>query len=170
MRTATSSTLHGSHRPCWKRGDWAAKISATIVLFLTSASLLLAVDPAIGKWVARDYPDMTLNIEPFGKDGIKLTYRLKLDAKTQIVMTVESPLNGADVPLIVDGKPSGQTMGIKKVDSHHSVTVLKFNGKQFGTSRAELSADGKTLTEENDVAEVMPNFPKGKTINIWDRR
>ncbi len=34
-------------------------------------------------------------------------------------------------------------MAIKRVDGHHATNILKLNGKQFATSVATLSADGK---------------------------
>jgi len=48
---------------------------------------------------------------------------------TEMVMTVTPPFDGSDAPMLVNGKPSGQTMGIKWVDAHHTITVLKMNGK-----------------------------------------
>ena len=43
-------------------------------------------------------------------------------------------------------------MAIKRVDATHTVTVLKMNGKPFGTSKATISADGRTLTVENEYS------------------
>jgi hypothetical protein len=74
-------------------------------------------------------------------------------------MVVESPFNGTDVPVLVGGKPSGETMAIKTVDDHHWTTVLKFNGQQFGISRLELSLDGKTLTVENNITSAAAGQP-----------
>ena len=73
-----------------------------------------------------------------------------------IVSTVLTPLDGKDVPLLVNGKPSGQTMGIKRIDSRHTVTVLRFQGKETGISKAEISPDGKVLKIETDYATSNP--------------
>ena len=71
---------------------------------------------------------------------------------------------------MVNGKPSGQTMGIKRIDSRHTVRVLKFQGKETGISKSEISPDGKVLTVENDYATSNPNGLVGKQIQYWDRQ
>jgi hypothetical protein len=93
--------------------------------------------------------------------GWKFTYKVVgPDAAGTIVSTVLSPL---------DGKPSGQTMGIKRIDSRHTVTVLKFQGKEAGISKSEISPDGKVLKIENEYATSNPNGLVGKQIQYWDR-
>jgi hypothetical protein len=112
-----------------------------------------------------------MTVEPWGKDGLKLIYRLANQPGSPVMMTVESPMDGTDTPVVINGKPSGETMGIKRTDAHHSVTVLKMNGRQFGTSHATLSADFKTLTIENEVTVAQaPGMPLGKTTETWVRK
>jgi hypothetical protein len=138
---------------------------AAISLVLVSAPLLMAADPGIGTWVRRTDPagrEFSMTIEAWGNGGRKLTYRTKLRGAER-VMTIESPMDGTDVPAMVNGKPSAETMGIKRVDSHHTVTVIKVNGQQVGTSRSTLSADLNTLTVEGDGAS-------GKTTEILVRK
>jgi hypothetical protein len=67
----------------------------------------------------------------------------------------------------MNGKPTGETMAIKRVDAHHASTVLKMNGQQFGTSEATLSADGKTLTVRNDLTASGGGQQAGKHTEIW---
>jgi hypothetical protein len=43
-------------------------------------------------------------------------------------------------------------MGIKKMDSRHTVAVLRFQGKEAGILKGEISPDGKVLTVENEYA------------------
>ncbi len=64
-------------------------------------------------------------------------------------MTVNSPMDGTEAPALVGGKPSGETMAIKRVDAHRYSAVVKMNGKPFGTSNGTVSADGKTMTVES---------------------
>jgi hypothetical protein len=64
-------------------------------------------------------------------------------------MTVDSPMDGTEVPALVAGKPSGQTMAVKRIDERHYSAIVKMNGKPLTTSSATLSADGKTLTVES---------------------
>ena len=100
--------------------------------------------------------------------GSNVTYKVVgPDAPVSTVSTVLTPLDGKDVPLLVNGKPSGQTMGIKKVNNHHTVTILRFRGKETGISKAEISPDGKVLKIETDYAEWNPI---GKEIQYWDRQ
>ena len=61
-------------------------------------------------------------------------------------------------------------MGIKRIDSHHTVTVLKFQGKETAISKAEILPDGKVLKVENDYAASNPTGLIEKQIQHWDRR
>ena len=81
-----------------------------------------------------------------------------------------TPLDGKDVPVLIGGKPSGQTMGITKIDSRHTVNVIKFEGKEIGTSKSELSANGKVIKVETDYPDSNPGAPAGKQIQYWDRK
>jgi hypothetical protein len=86
------------------------------------------------------------------------------------VSTVLTPLDGKEVPFLVDGKPSGQTMGIRRIDSRPTVSVSKFKGKEMGISKAEISPDGKVLKVENDYAVSNPSGLVGKQIQYWDKQ
>ena len=70
---------------------------------------------------------------------------------------------GYAVPVVVDGKPTAETMIIKRVDGHHVTNILKMNGKQFASSVATLSADGKTLTVVTDNI----GGPIGKQTDVF---
>lgn len=61
---------------------------------------------------------------------------------------------------MVDGKPTGQTMGIRKIDNHHAVAIVKFHGKEMGISKSELSPDGKVLKVETDYKDSNPTGPE----------
>ena len=41
------------------------------------------------------------------------------------------------------------------------------NGTTFGTSKGTLSADGKTLTVENEVTSAVGGQPVGKQRETW---
>jgi hypothetical protein len=129
-----------------------------------------------GTWLLRsDTPGfkLTMTIEEVGPSW-KITYRIPAqdprgNAITN-VLTVQSPLDGKEVPVLVDGKPSGQTMQIRKLDSNHTFTVVKFQGKQAGVSKSELSADGKSITTENDFSSNDPKAPSGKQMQYWEKQ
>lgn len=44
------------------------------------------------------------------------------------------------------------------------------NGKVFATSKAELSADGRTIMVENDNTVASGGAPAGKRIEHWGKR
>ena len=72
--------------------------------------------------------------------------------------------------MLVDGKPSGETMAIRRIDERHASTIVKLNGAAFGTSKSELSADGRTLRVENTTSSDAPGQPAGTRIEYWDRQ
>ncbi len=76
-------------------------------------------------------------------------------------MTVESQLDGREAPMLLGGTLSGVTMAITRIDDHHAVTVMAWNGQPSRTSKATLSADGKTLTVENDFS-AGARYPAGE--------
>src|SRR4029079_12003174 len=85
-------------------------------------------------------------------------------------MSVASGLDGKDAPVLVNGKPSGETMAITLIDKLHSSTVVKMNGQPFGTSKGTFSADFKTLTVENESSAAVGGTPAGKTTEVWVRQ
>lgn len=128
---------------------------------------------AIGTWNKRgDHPLMLMIIEPDGS-ATKITYKvLTPDGKPmpQAVMTLVTQLDGNEVPVLVNGKPSGETMAIRRIDERHTSTIVKMNGAPFGTSKSELSADGRTLRVENTTSGDVPGQPAGTRIEYWDRQ
>jgi hypothetical protein len=137
---------------------------------LHSASSLRA-QISTGTWVRQSDTSaggtLMMTAEPCCNGGRRLSYRIK---GGDAIMTIESPMDGRDVPVLAAGKPSGETMGIKRVDDYHTVTVLKMNGKTVGTSRSTLSADGKTLTVENEMTSTVGGQTVGKQTETWVRR
>ena len=152
--------------------SWTLIVSAAAVLMAVEP-LAAAADSPVGNWAkASDLTnakgELILTIERWGKGGAKLVYRMK---GMQIVMSIETALDGSDAPFLVNGQPSGETMGITRIDGHHAASVLKINGKPFGTSKATFSDDFSKLTVENEVQSATSvGPPKGKTIEIWTRR
>jgi hypothetical protein len=90
---------------------------------LTAMSLHAQVP--LGTWVRKpvdSLSSMTMKVEICCGGGRRLTYHLVVGNTTKD-MIVESPFDGSEVPVMMDGKPSGETMSIKLVDSHHASTV-----------------------------------------------
>jgi hypothetical protein len=148
--------------------NWA--FVAASVLLAALALPALAADSAVGTYVkksAAGKPEMTLTIDEWGPGKAKLTYRIKA---ANLVLTIISNLDGKDADVLVNGKPSGETMAIKLLDKRRSTAVVKMNGKQFGTSRGTFSDDYKTLTVENDFSENAGANEAGHSTEIWIRR
>jgi len=113
-------------------------IGAVVCALAAATSVHAQVE--VGTWLRQSEEagsrPMTMTVERCCGTGRRLVYRIE---GVPTVMTVESPFDGSEAPVLVDGKPSGETMAIKRLDDHHTYTVLKMNGKEFGTSKASLS-------------------------------
>lgn len=133
----------------------------------------LEAQTSIGTWVRRGggnpgAPTVTMTIEACCGGGRRVTYRSHGPAGDQ-VMTIDSPMDGTPAPILVHGKPSGETMAIRRIDARHSETVVAMNGKPYGTSRATLSANNDTLTVEN-LTELAGSHGQGMKVEVWVRQ
>jgi hypothetical protein len=129
---------------------------------------------AVGTWVKRGTSTgaMTMLVENAGT-GLRLTYRIVAAAGTAtapIILTVTTGLDGKDAPVIINGKPSGETMAIRRIDATHTFALLKLQGSEFGRSTSEISPDGRILKVENDITAAAGGRSVGKQIEYWDRR
>ena len=124
----------------------------------------------VGTWVrtpTKATPGaMTMKIEVCCGGGRRLTYSI-VAGKQIMLMLVETKLDGSEAPVLVDGKPSGETMAITRVDANHASTIIRMNGKEFATSKATLSADGKTLSVVNDCTSTTGCMPVGISTETW---
>jgi hypothetical protein len=126
----------------------------------------------VGTWVRTDAAGkgITMTVAPCCNGGFRLTYQIPIaPGQPAMLMVVDSPMDGTEVPALVGGKPSGETMAIKRVDDHHYRGVLKMNGQPIGTSTGTLSADAKTLTVET-VSQTGPGAPAEKIIETWIKK
>jgi hypothetical protein len=121
-------------------------------------------------WVRTDAQGkgITMTVEACCNGGLRLIYQIPAVAnQPSMTLTVNSPMDGTDVPALVGGKPSGETMAIKRLDDHHYTAVVKMNGAAFGTSNGTVSADSKTLTVES-VSNA--GGKADKIIETWVRK
>jgi len=117
-------------------------------------------------WVRTDEKGkgITLTVEACCNGGLRLIWQIpSMAGQPASTMVVDSMMNGAEAPVLVDGKPSVETMAIKRVDDHHYIAIVKMNGKEFGTSNGTISADNKTMT-------VDSVYMAQKTIETWVRK
>lgn len=108
-------------------------------------------------------------VDPIGS-GYGITHHIVGSDVKQITMTLQTPLDGNETPFLIGGKPSGQTYAGKRIDSRNTSGVIRMNGKVFGRSKAELSADGRTSMAENDNTVASGGAPAGKRIEHRDKR
>jgi hypothetical protein len=111
---------------------------------------------------------ITMTVEACCNGGLRLTYQIPPIAnQPAMTMSVDSPMDGTEAPVLFGGKPSAETMAIKRVDDHHYSAVLNMSGKPFGASNGTVSADGKSMTVESvsqGGGQVM------KIIETWVRK
>jgi hypothetical protein len=122
-------------------------------------------------WVRTDGQGkgIILTIEACCNGGLRLIYHLpSVGGQPAATLTVDSPMNGAEAPALVAGKPSGETMAVKRLDDHHYSAVVKMGGMPFGTSNGTVSADGKTMTVESITQS--PSGQAKATTETWVRK
>jgi hypothetical protein len=154
--------------------DSARRLARGIALLgALGSARSLHTQVGVGTWVRQPtatMAELTMVVQACCNGGRRLIYRFVID-KRETALTVESRFDGSDAPVLMDGKPSGETMAITKVDEHHVSTIVKMNGRLFGTSKSTLSADGRTLTVLNDFsATVGGPQPVGKYTEVWLKR
>ena len=142
-------------------------IATLVVCVLGSASTAYA-QLEIGNWVRTDMPGMSMTITACCNGGRRLTYHIADPQGKPAELIVDTGLDGKDAPMLVAGKPSGQTMAITRVDAQHATSVQKMNGQVMSTSKATLSADGKTLTIEDQIVE--PGGKTGTIREVWVKK
>lgn len=124
----------------------------------------------VGTWVREattpSMLPMTMTVEACCDGGRRLIYTFDING-TETTLQVSSRFDGSEAEVLIGGKPSGETMAITRIDDHHTATVVKLNGKSFGTSRGTLSADGKVLTVDNDFSSSVGGQAVGKSTETW---
>jgi hypothetical protein len=139
------------------------------LLALTSESSLQA-QFSVGTWVqTAPMKGLTMTVEECCNGGRRLIFHIPLGQKMQ-TMTVESRFDGSDSPVLIDGKPNGETLALTRVDERRTTTVFKRNGKVFRTSTTAESADRRTLTVENEFIDTVDGRATGKMTETYLRK
>jgi len=109
-----------------------------------------------------------LRVEACCNGGLRFIWQIPpMGGVPAYTMTVDSLMNGAEVPALIGGKSSGQTTVIKRIDDHHYSAIVKMNGQLLGTSNGTVSADNKTMTVDS-VYGIGSQAQK--TIETWVRK
>jgi hypothetical protein len=152
----------------------AAKRLIGSVVFLSALGLASQAHAqlGVGTWVRTDAEGkgVTMTVASCCSGGFRLTYQIPAaPGQPAMQLVVDSPMDGTEVPALVGGKPSGETMAIKRVDDHHYRAIMKMRGQPLGTSTGTLSADAKTLTVET-VNQNRSAAPAEKIIETWIKK
>lgn len=151
----------------------AAKRLICGVAFLSAVGWASQVHAQLGvgsTWLRTDAQGkgITMRVEACCNGGLRLIYQIPpMGTQLATTLTVDSPMDGTEVPALIGGKPSGETMAIKRIDGHHYSAVVKLNGQPFGTHNSTVSADGKTMTVES---VTQGGGRVVKTIETWMRK
>ena len=148
------------------------KASAGVIAlsFALTSGRSLQAQFSVGTWVqTAPMTGMMMTVEGCCDGGRRLIFHVTLGQKEQI-MTVESRFDGSDAPVLVDGKPNGETMALKRVEEHLTTAVFKRNGKVFRTSTTAESADRRTLTVENKFIDTADGRETGKMTETYVRK
>ena len=98
--------------------------------------------------------------------GVALTWkRVSADGKESTVKTTFK-YDGKDYP--VTGSPDFDALNAKRVDANTIESTQKRMGKDIGTTKRTVSADGKTLTLDSKLTTA-----KGDAVNttyVYDRQ
>jgi hypothetical protein len=110
---------------------------------------------------------ITMTVEACCNGGLRLVYLIPpMGGQPAATMTVNSPMDGTEVPTLVGGKPTGQTMAIRRLDDHRYSAIVK-NGQMVATFNATVSPDNKTMTVEG-VSNVAGKVEK--LTETWVRK
>jgi hypothetical protein len=126
-------------------------VGAVVLVTIAGWASQAHAQALVGSWLRTDLPGkgIRLTVTTCCNGGLRLVYNIPAaQGQPAATMSIDSPMDGTEAPTLVGGKPSGQTMAIKRVDDRHYTAVVKVEGKPFGTSNGTVSADGKTITVE----------------------
>ena len=149
------------------------KCIALVICLASTVPILRAESLPAGTWVLRENKDgtnstminSTMIIEAAGS-GVKITRKTTFRGGGTNTMVCTTQGDGKDEIVFMDGKPSGMTMAIRRVDDRHSTAVGKLGPTVYMNQKSEVSADGKVMTTES--TPVSPPGPK--TVEYWDKK
>jgi hypothetical protein len=150
-----------------------------VVAFVAFASTSLRADsnPLLGTWklnTAKSKSDptpvpksLTRTIEETS-DGTKYTMTGEAADGKPISYGFTVKFDGKDYPATGTMPGGADSIAIKKIDANHYSAVLKKAGKEVGTSKLEISKDGKvaTITTKGVTADGKPSH----TVSVYDKQ
>ena len=125
------------------------------LMLLSFTGTLLAADAFTGTWklnVAKsklaagtEVKEITVVVAEQG-DNLAVTVKGTAGDGNPIAVKYTLPAKGGAVSYTEGAPPSGATATTKRVDATTIESTSSLNGKEVGSTRSVVSADGKTLT------------------------
>ncbi|HEY1468286.1 MAG TPA: hypothetical protein VGF61_04535 [Candidatus Acidoferrum sp.] len=152
-------------------------VAIAIFAAFASTSLLAQSNPLLGTWklnTAKSKSDptpvpksMTRTVEETS-DGTKYTMKGEAADGTPISYGFTVKFDGKDYPATGNMPGGADSISLKKVDANHYTAVLKKAGKEVGTSKLEISKDGKvaTITSKGMTADGKPMH----SVSVYDKQ
>ena len=134
------------------------KLAIAVLLVFIVCLAAWADDPQVGTWkvnlaksnfkTAPPPKSQTVTIVPAGKDGIKLTVNAINTNGEKSIIEYAAQYDGKEYPRTETGAGAvaGQTVTLRRIDSHTAERVAYLKGKKLTTEKWEISNDGKTRT------------------------
>ena len=142
-------------------------LGASLAALVTSSAIFAQSDPRIGRWkmnakkssASSDAPESDLRTYEATPDGTKFTWAV-VDAKgTAHSAAYTAKLDGKDYP--ITGDPDLDTVALRLRDANTVELTVKKAGKVVEDATAEVSKDGKTMTQRSK---------DGKTVLVFDKQ
>ena len=132
--------------------------AALLVMLLSVTALFAAENPFVGTWKTNvekskynpgpPPKSSTSTIEPYGDNGIKISVENVTAKGEKGTVNYSASFDGKEYPFAQTGPGavSGQTVSLKRIDSHTADRITHLNGKILVTEHWVVSKDGKIRT------------------------
>lgn len=152
-------------------------VTVAVFAACASSSLLAQSNPLLGTWklnTAKSKSDptpvpksLTRTVEETS-DGTKYTMTGETADGKPISYGFTVKFDGKDYPATGTMPGGADSISIKKIDANHYSAVLKKAGKEVGTSKVDISKDGKvaTLTSKTVTADGKPMH----SVFVYDKQ
>src|SRR5947208_3361656 len=97
---------------------------AIVTGLLILGTTIWADSPWTGTWVLREQRQgsLIMTVEEMGS-GLKITYTIVGSNGPAATWSIQTQLDGKDVPTVMNGQPTGQSLATRRLDSRHWFTV-----------------------------------------------
>ena len=152
-------------------------VAIAVFAAFASTSLLAQSNPVVGTWQLNTAKSkytpgpvpksLTRTVEETA-DGMKYTMTGVNADGSPISYGFTVKYDGKDYPATGTMPGGADSIAIKKIDANHYEATLKKAGEEVGTSKLEISKDGKvaTLTSKGMTAGGKPSH----SVSVYDKQ